>query len=135
MKRINTVTISGRATRDPDTKEVRSGLFVTNIGLVFDNGSFDKKSNEWKEKPGFADVTVWGKEEDQFSHIGKGDQVLFSGRLDMEKWDDKKTGEERTKLKLVGDVFLLEKSKKREESYEDSRETVPPSREDDDFTF
>ena len=54
------------------------------------------------------DVTLWGRTaEIAGEYLKKGRPVLIEGRLQMDTWDDKQTGQKRSKLKVVGESMQL----------------------------
>src|ERR687893_1557330 len=54
---INTVTISGNLTRDPELRSLPSGNSVCNIRIAHNERY---KANEgWADRPQYFDVTVW----------------------------------------------------------------------------
>lgn len=98
----------GNLTRDPEVKHVPSGSAVAQIGLAINRVWFDKQSNQKKEEVTFVDVTLWGRDaETAGEYLKKGSQALIEGRLALDQWDDKATGQKRTKLKVVAESLKL----------------------------
>jgi len=98
----NEVTLVGNVTADPELQITPSGLSVTRFGLAW-NRRF-QKDGEWEEEPNFFDVTCWKETaENVVESFRKGDRVLVSGRLEHSRWEDKKTGEKRSKVGVVAD--------------------------------
>jgi single-strand DNA-binding protein len=63
-----------------------------------------QKDGEWQEEPNFFDITCWKETaENVVESFRKGDRVLVSGRLEHSRWEDKKTGEKRSKVGVVAD--------------------------------
>ena len=61
-------------------------------------------NGSWKDETTFVDVTVWGASaENAQKYLTKGRGVFIEGRLQMDVWDDKATGQKRSKLKVVAD--------------------------------
>lgn len=109
---LNRVTILGNLTRDPQVKYTTGGTAVTEIGMALSRKWFDKQSNQNKEETTFVDVTLWGKTaEIAGQYLQKGRPVLIEGRLHLDSWDDRETGQKRSKLKVVGDNLILLGSK------------------------
>ncbi len=104
MASYNRVILIGNLTRDPEVKYLASGTAVAEIGLAVNRQFTDKNSNERKEEVTFVDVTLWGREAELAGeYLAKGRPVMIEGRLQMDSWDDKATGQKRTKLKVVGE--------------------------------
>lgn len=79
---INTVTISGNLTRDPELRSLPSGNSVCNIRIAHNERY--KKDGDWADRPQYFDVTVWsGLGEYIAKNLTKGEKVVVSGRL---KW-------------------------------------------------
>jgi len=103
---INVVAIGGRLTRDPETRAV-GDTSVTDIGLAC-NRRFTKKDGEKVEETTFVDVTLWGKTgEIAQQYLKKGSLAFVRGRLTLDSWEAKETGEKRSKLKVTGEELVL----------------------------
>ncbi len=104
MASVNVVIVAGNLTRDPELKFMPSGTAVAQIGLAVNRKYKDTKTNEMKEEVTFVDVTIFGKQAEAVgAHLQKGSQALIEGRLQMDQWDDKQTGQKRSKLKVVAE--------------------------------
>jgi single-strand DNA-binding protein len=98
----NEVTLVGNVTSDPELQITPSGVSVARFGLAW-NRRF-QKDGEWQEEPNFFDITCWKETaENVVESFRKGDRVLVSGRLEHSRWEDKKTGEKRSKVGVVAD--------------------------------
>jgi single-strand DNA-binding protein len=107
---LNTVTLTGRAGRDPEVKFFESGTAVAQFSLAVDGFAKDgKKPTHW------VDIKVWGKSA-QFcaDYLRKGGKVGVVGRLEQEKWTSK-DGDERSKLVVVADRVELLGDKQQED--------------------
>ena len=101
MANFNKVILVGNVTRDPELRYLQSGRAVLDLGLAVNN-RFKATDGTWQDEVMFVDVTVWGKTaENCAEYLGKGRPVLVEGRLKMDQWQDKKTGENRSKLKVT----------------------------------
>ncbi len=104
MANYNRVILIGNLTRDPEVRYIPSGTAVAEFGLAVNRPSTDKNTNERKEDVTFVDITLWGREAELAGeYLAKGRPVLIEGRLQMDTWDDKATGQKRSKLKVVGE--------------------------------
>ncbi len=102
MASFNKVILVGNLTRDPQVRYTPGGSAVTEIGLAVNRSWFDKQSNQRKEETTFVDVTLWGRQaEVAGEYLSKGRQVLIEGRLQLDQWDDKDSGQKRSKLRVV----------------------------------
>lgn len=108
MASFNKVILLGNLTRDPEVRYTTGGSAVCDITLAINSQWTDKRSNERKEEVSFIDVTLWGRTaEIAGEYLAKGRPVLIEGRLQQDKWDDKETGQKRSKLKVVADAMQL----------------------------
>jgi single-strand DNA-binding protein len=108
MASYNKVILVGNLTRDPQVKYTPSGTAVTEIGLAVNRYWFDKQTNSRKEETTFVDVTLWGRDaEVAGEYLAKGRPVLIEGRLQLDTWDDKQTGQKRSKLRVVGERMQM----------------------------
>ena len=108
MASFNKVILVGNLTRDPEVKYTTGGTAVTEIGLAVNRTWFDKQTNQKKEETTFVDVTLWGRQaEVAGEYLSKGRSVLIEGRLQLDTWDDKTTGQKRSKLRVVGEGMTM----------------------------
>lgn len=105
---FNKVILMGNLTRDPQVKQASSGTACTEIGLSISRRWFDKGTNRRRDETTFVDVTLWGRDaETAGQYLAKGKPVLIEGRLQLDSWDDKQTGQKRSKLRVVGERLQL----------------------------
>lgn len=108
MASFNKVILMGNLTRDPQVRYTGSGTAVTEVGLAVNRTWFDKQANERREEVTFVDVTLWGRTaEVAGEYLAKGRPVLIEGRLQLDQWDDKETGQKRSKLHVVGENMTM----------------------------
>ncbi|MCA9025815.1 MAG: single-stranded DNA-binding protein [Planctomycetaceae bacterium] len=108
MASFNKVILVGNLTRDPEVRYIPSGMAVAEIGLAVNRSWFDKQSNSRKEETTFVDITLWGRTaEIAGEYLSKGRSVLIEGHLKMDTWQDKESGKNRSKLKVVGDQMTM----------------------------
>lgn len=105
MSSFNRVTLIGNLTREPELKQTKSGLAVTDLGLAM-NRSWTGENGQKQEETTFVDVTVWGKTaENAAKYLQKGRSVLVEGRLQLDTWMDSKSGQNRSKLRVVAEAL------------------------------
>jgi len=132
MSSFNRVTLIGNLTRNPELRKTKTGAAVTELGLAL-NRVWNNESGQRQEETTFVDVTVWGRNaENAAQYLQKGRSVLIEGRLQLETWQDKQSGQERSKLKVVADAiqFLSSGQESTAASSQDSnrRENRPEDR-------
>ena len=107
MASFNKVMIMGNLTRDPEIKYTPKGTAIADIGLAV-NRNYTTDSGEKREEVTFIDVTLWGRvAEIVGEYCKKGRPLFVEGRLHLDTWDDKATGQKRSKLKVVGENIQL----------------------------
>jgi len=105
MSSYNRVTLIGNLTRNPELRKTKSGNPVTELGLAL-NRVWQNESGQKQEEVTFVDVTLWGRNaENAAQYLQKGRSVLVEGRLQLETWQDKQSGQDRSKLKVVADLI------------------------------
>ncbi len=108
MASYNKVILVGNLTRDPELRHTPSGTAVTDLGLAVNRTWTDRNTNQKNEETTFVDVTCWSRTaEIACEYLRKGRPVLIEGRLQMDEWNDKETGQKRTKLKVVCDSMQM----------------------------
>ncbi|MDE0570145.1 MAG: single-stranded DNA-binding protein [Verrucomicrobiales bacterium] len=104
MPSVNKVILIGNLTRDPEVRYTPKGTAVADIGMAMNRSWTPPDGGERREEVTFVTVTFWGRQaEVAGEYLKKGRPVYIEGRLQMDSWDDKNTGEKRTKLKIVGE--------------------------------
>lgn len=107
MASLNKVMLIGNLTRDPEIRYTPKGQAVTDIGLAV-NRIYSTESGEKREEVTFIDITLWGRTaEIVHQYCKKGRPLFVEGRLQLDTWDDKQTGQKRSKLKVIGDGIQL----------------------------
>lgn len=111
MPNANHVTVMGNLTRDPEIKYTPKGTPIAEFGLAI-NRYYTPENGERQEQTTFVDITLYGRTaEIAKDYLGKGKPVYIEGRLHLDTWDDKETGQKRSKLKVIGEnLQLIEKA-------------------------
>ena len=105
MTDINSITIGGRITSDITERDfgyipTGSAKLVVHIAC---NKSV-KKNNEWVEQTSFFDIEIWGKLAEAMSQkIYKGLEIIVTGSLKQDRWQDSQTGQNRSKVTITAD--------------------------------
>ena len=106
MANLNKVMIIGNVTRDPEIKYTPQGKAVTDVSIAV-NRSY-KVGEEKREEVTYVDVTLWGRTaETAAEYCKKGRAVYIEGRLQLDSWEDKTSGQKRNKLRVVGEDYQL----------------------------
>ncbi len=104
---FNRVILAGNMTRDPESRALPSGQPLTKFSLAI-NRSYTTKDGEKREEVTYVDIDAFGKQAEVIAkYCSKGSGILVEGRLKQDSWDDKKTGEKRTKLGVILENFTF----------------------------
>ena len=104
MASFNKVILVGNLTRDPELRYTPKGMAIAKIGVAV-NRVWRNEAGETKEEVTFVDVDVFGRTaENVGQYMRKGRPILIEGRLRLDQWDDKQTGQKRSKLGVVAET-------------------------------
>ncbi len=105
MASFNKVILVGNITRDPELRYTPSGTAIAKLSLAV-NRSWRTETGETREEVTFVDVDAFGKQAETIGqYLRKGRPILVEGRLKMDQWEDKQTGQKRSRLGVVLEVF------------------------------
>ena len=107
MASFNKVILVGNLTRDPEIRYTPKGSAVADIALAV-NRNYTLETGEKREEVTYVDVVLWARlAEIAGEYLKKGRSVLIEGRLQMDTWDDKQSGQKRTKIRVVGETMQM----------------------------
>lgn len=110
MANLNKVMLMGNLTRDVELRAAGSSQ-VGAFGLAV-NRKWQGQDGQMKEEVTFVDCEAWGKTAEVMAkYLSKGRPVFVEGRLKLDQWDDKETGQKRSKMKVVVETFQFIDSK------------------------
>src|SRR3974390_1176625 len=105
MANFNKVILAGNLTRDPELRYTPKGMAIAKIGLAI-NRTWKNEAGETKEETTFVDVDAFGRQAEVIGqYLKKGRPILIEGRLRLDQWDDKQTGQKRSRLGVVLEGF------------------------------
>ncbi|EEF84146.1 single-stranded DNA-binding protein [Borreliella spielmanii] len=106
MADINSLVLSGRLTRDSELSYTESGMAVLRFSLA--NNRRMKKNDEWIDYPQYFDCVIFSKRAESLNeYLKKGKQVVVSGSLKYESWQDRNTGDKRSKVNIFVDNLQM----------------------------
>lgn len=102
----NKVIVAGNLTRDIELRYTpNTNTAIAAIGMAV-NRKFRTAAGEDREEVCFLDCEAFGKTAEMMAqHLRKGKPVFIEGRLKLDTWDDKQSGEKRSKIKVVVEDF------------------------------
>ena len=107
MASLNKVMLIGNVTRDPEVKFTPKGSAVADLGLAI-NRIYTNQAGEKSEEVTYIDVELWGRlAEIAGEYAKKGRSMFIEGRLRLDSWEDKQSGQKRNRLKVVGEGLQL----------------------------
>lgn len=107
MPNFNKVILMGNVTREIELRYTPKGTAVADIGMAV-NRTRTGDNGQKIEEATYVDVTLWGRTaEVAHQYSGKGKPLMVEGRLHMDNWQDKTTGKNRSKLKVIGEAIQL----------------------------
>ena len=107
MASFNKVLLLGNLTRDPEVRYTPKGSAVCDLGIAV-NRQYTLENGEKREEVTYVDVVLWSRlAEIAGEYLKKGRPVFIEGRLQMDSWEDKQSGQKRTKLRVVGETMQL----------------------------
>ena len=107
---INSVTLVGRAGRDPEVRYFESGTVVANLTMAV-----NRRNRE--DEPDWFNLEIWGKQAQVAAdYVKKGSLIGITGSFKMDSWKDRNTGETRSKPVVRVDRLELLGSKRDSEN-------------------
>jgi single-strand DNA-binding protein len=98
---LNHIVLAGHLTRDPELRQVNAERACANFGLAV-NRTWKNAAGEKHEEATFVDLEAWGRTAELVGqYLKKGSPVYVEGRLRLDTWDDKESGQKRSRLKVV----------------------------------
>jgi single-strand DNA-binding protein len=105
MANVNKVILIGNLTRDPELRVTPKGTPLCSFGLAI-NRTFKDEAGQSRDETTFVDIDAWGKQGELIAkYCTKGRPLYVEGRLKFDQWEDKTSGQKRSKLKIVLENF------------------------------
>lgn len=125
---FNVAHIGGTLTRSPEVKYTPKGTAVCEISLAV-NHVYKTGDGEKREEVMFLDCEAWGRTAEVIGeYCDKGHTIMVEGRLKQDHWEDKQTGQKRSKIKLNIEKFhFVSKPHNGEEDESQERQQKRPS--------
>lgn len=106
MSSFNKVIQLGNLTRDPELKYAPNGMAVARFAIAVN--SRVKRGDGWEDKVDYFDVVTFGKTAENCNeYLNRGDSVLIEGKLNQQRWDDKATGQKRSKVEIYAQTVTF----------------------------
>lgn len=103
MAYLNKVFLIGNLTRNPELRVTPKGTPICSFSLAV-NRQFRDDDGNAREEVTYVDIEAWGKQAELCSkYLAKGSPCMVDGRLRLDSWEDRQSGQKRSKLKVVLD--------------------------------
>lgn len=107
---INTCTISGNLTRDPELRATAGGTAVLGFSVAVNDRHKNQQTGVWEDHPNYIDCTMFGSRAEALANIlHKGSGVTVQGKLRWSEWE--RDGQKRSKIEVVVDEIALHDKK------------------------
>ncbi|MBI2932202.1 MAG: single-stranded DNA-binding protein [Planctomycetes bacterium] len=102
MANLNKVLLIGNLTRDPELRYTPAGAAICEFAIAV-NRKFTGKNGE-KEEVAFLDIVTWTRQAEICAeYLKKGRPVFVEGRLTQDRWEDKQTGQKRSRIRITAE--------------------------------
>ncbi len=134
-----TVSLIGNACREPEMKFLPSGIALCEFGVAIN--SRRKEGDKWVDgDPEFYDITCWRELADNVAEsISKGQRVIILGKLNFRSWEDKDSGQKRSKISVTAEAVgpdlrwaTAQVTRTERSSGDGGYQQAPPPRDDED---
>lgn len=124
MASFNKVILAGNLTRDPEMRYTPKGTAIASLSIAV-NRRWSGEDGQQREEVTYVDVEAFGKQAETINqYLKKGGGLLVEGRLRLDQWDDKQTGQKRSRLGVVLETFTFLGAP----TSQDNRQQTPPQR-------
>lgn len=112
--------ITGNLTRDSELRTTPSGAFVLNLGVAVNERRKNNQTGQWEDRPVFVDCVMFGTRAEKIApYLVKGTKVAVDGRLRYSSWEDKGSGQKRSKLDVtVDEIEFMSSNRPRQGEYQ-----------------
>ncbi len=108
MANLNKVMLIGNLTSDPEVRTTPRGSSLTELRIAVNRVTSGPNEGDKREETTFLDVTCWGRTgEIAAQYLSKGRPVFIEGRLQMDSWEDKQTGQRRSRIRIIAENLQL----------------------------
>ncbi len=131
MKGYNRVILIGNITRDPEIRYTPKGLAIGKFSLAI-NRTWKDANGQGQEDVTFVDVDCFGKTAEAIGqYLKKGSPIAMEGRLKLDQWQDKNSGQQRQKLGVVLESFTFIGGGQQQQGQPEQRRPAPKSQHSD----
>jgi len=108
---LNKTLFFGNLTANPEVIHTPKGTAVVNASLAV-NEFYTSEDGERQQVTTFIDVKVWGPSAENFAKLArKGQEIFIDGSIRQDTWEDKESGQKRSKLYVRADSWQFTQRK------------------------
>lgn len=123
---INRVAITGNLCAEPNLRTTPSGMSILELRVAVNDRRKNAQTGQWEDAANFVDVTMFGTRAAAVApYLGKGGKVAVDGKLREDTWQDKTTGQKRSKLRIIADDIELLGGKQKPQQQEQDDDELP----------
>ena len=123
---MNSVKLLGNLTRDPELTFTQGGLAIAKMGIAI-NRKWKDSNGQPKEETTFVDIEGFGKQAEVFAQYHKkGQKALIEGRLKLDQWQDKASGQKKHRMIVVMEEFHFVGAPERNQDSQPNRQAQRP---------
>lgn len=105
MANLNKIHLIGNLTRDPETRVTPGGQTICQFGMAV-NRTYKDGTGAQREDTTFVDINAWGRQGETLAkYLTKGRPLYLEGRLQYDTWEDKTTGQKRSRHSITLESF------------------------------
>ncbi len=99
--------VAGNLTRDPEVRATPSGAQVANFSIAV-NRTFRGSDGNQQEQVSYLECVAWGRAGETIAqYTKKGSSLLVTGRIEQRSWDDKNSGQKRSRTEIIVEDFAF----------------------------
>ena len=133
MNGLNSMTLGGNLTKDPELRYTSGGTPVLSMSVAV-NESRKDENGEWSDYPNYIDMILFGRRAESVSdYLSKGTYVAVTGRLHQDRWE--KDGQKRSKLEVVVDNIHFQSGRQKTDVEKRVDQQVAAGMYDEDIPF
>ena len=118
MPSLNKVFLMGNLTRDPEVRQLPSGVAVADLGMAVTR-KYRTQDGEGREETCFVKVTVFGRQAETVGqYLHKGSPAFVEGRLKFEEWE--RDGKKQSRLTVTAERVQFLSGPRRGAEYGDA---------------
>ena len=107
-KGVNKVILLGNVGKDPEIRATQGGMTIASFSLATADRQKDQ-SGQYVDKTEWHNMVAFQRTAEVVrDYVKKGTQVMIEGKIQTRSWDDKESGQKKSRTEiLINDLTLL----------------------------